>query len=487
MKSLNKVKLFFALLFLILSANYTSAQVGINTTTPDASAMLDISSTEKGMLAPRMTTVQRLAITTPAESLLVFDTTEKAFYFYNTSTVSWIKLANENKRNNYKLVKSVADLAAESTAGGADGYLLNTNTFYEINGTITLIKPIILNNAYVSGLDANEDILSFPGGTIFQGNTGGSIKNVTLSGARAFNITGPGIATSSSLLVQNTIIVGMTTSVGTISGLGLYYGGIVQFVSNANGITYSNIGNCLLDNQAWLSSNNGTFETFTGTFGLLEKGSGFSTVDGADIALDVSAAGLTVGTGTVEGTVFSGTTTAPGGYIKGYAAAQTYTGYNFSNTWTVNSPGIPRESDAVATGNLYYQNSAVVILSSTAPFKLPVETNSIRLFRTAEGAGADSENRLIYRGERRRALNVLGALSFTATSGSRYVFSIYKNGVKVVGSEVVADVTTTNARQSVSIIGTVDVVKNDYIEIYMQKPAGGSEQILITSYNLIFN
>lgn len=474
-------------LSLLFSTQYTIAQVGINTTTPDVSSVLDVSATTKGMLAPRMTTVQRLAILTPAESLLVFDTTEKAFYFYNTSTVSWVKLANENKRNNYKLIKSVSDLAAEASAGGAAGYLLNTNTFYEINGTITLVKPIILNNAYVSGLDANEDILSFPGGTVFQGSTGGSIKNVTLSGARAFNITGPGIATSSSLLVQNTIIVGMTTSVGSISGLGLYYGGIVQFVSNANGITYSNIGNCLLDNQAWLSSNSGTFETFTGTFGLLEKGSGFSTVAGAAIAMDVSTAGLAVGTGTLEGTVFSGTTTAPGGYVKGYAPAQTYTGYNFSNTWTVNSPGIPNESDAVATGNLYYQSSAVVNVNNTTPFKLPVDTNSIRLFRTAEGAGANSENRLIYRGEGRRALNVLGALSFTATAGSRYTFSIYKNGAKVVGSDVEADVLVTNARQSVSILGTVDVAKNDYIEIYVQKTTAGTEQFLITTYNLIFN
>jgi hypothetical protein len=52
------------------------AQVGINTdgTSPDASAMLDVKSTSKGLLIPRLTTAQRLAIGSPAEGLMVYDT-----------------------------------------------------------------------------------------------------------------------------------------------------------------------------------------------------------------------------------------------------------------------------------------------------------------------------------------------------------------------------------------------------------------------------
>lgn len=60
------------LLFCVYQTAFTQG-VGINTT-PDPSAMLDVSSTDKGMLVPRMTTAQRLAIPSPAESLLVFDT-----------------------------------------------------------------------------------------------------------------------------------------------------------------------------------------------------------------------------------------------------------------------------------------------------------------------------------------------------------------------------------------------------------------------------
>jgi hypothetical protein len=68
----------------ILFALALNAQnVGINTTTPDNSAVLDVSATDKGMLVPRMTTTQRTAITSPATGLLVFDSDLKVFYFYN--------------------------------------------------------------------------------------------------------------------------------------------------------------------------------------------------------------------------------------------------------------------------------------------------------------------------------------------------------------------------------------------------------------------
>ena len=65
-----------------------SQNIGINATgaTPNASAMLDVSSTTKGMLIPRMTTVQRSAIAGPAEGLQVYDTDLKSFlYLVNTT------------------------------------------------------------------------------------------------------------------------------------------------------------------------------------------------------------------------------------------------------------------------------------------------------------------------------------------------------------------------------------------------------------------
>ena len=83
-----------------LIINFTSsAQVGIGTSTPDGSSILDLTSTSQGVLAPRMTSAQRTAIASPAEGLLVFDTDESSFYFFNAS--SWTKLIGENRVNDY--------------------------------------------------------------------------------------------------------------------------------------------------------------------------------------------------------------------------------------------------------------------------------------------------------------------------------------------------------------------------------------------------
>lgn len=70
----------FVLFTFVISAAY--AQVGIGTTTPDASAALEVSSADKGFLMPRMTTAQREAIANPAEALKVYDTDTQSFWSY---------------------------------------------------------------------------------------------------------------------------------------------------------------------------------------------------------------------------------------------------------------------------------------------------------------------------------------------------------------------------------------------------------------------
>src|ERR1700690_3869920 len=64
-----------------------SQNVSINATgsMPDTSAMLDVSSSSKGFLAPRMTTAQQNAIILPATGLLIFNTTTNVF-MVNTGT-----------------------------------------------------------------------------------------------------------------------------------------------------------------------------------------------------------------------------------------------------------------------------------------------------------------------------------------------------------------------------------------------------------------
>jgi hypothetical protein len=77
------------LFLLVFVSSFSFAQVGIGTTTPNANAMLEVVSSNKGVLIPRMTTSQRTAIVTPAQSLLVYDTDVSMYYYYSTSNNGW--------------------------------------------------------------------------------------------------------------------------------------------------------------------------------------------------------------------------------------------------------------------------------------------------------------------------------------------------------------------------------------------------------------
>lgn len=72
-----------------------NTNVGIGTISPDTSAMLDLTSTERGVLFPRMTQAQRTAIPKPATGLLVYQTDgAEGFYFYrSTGTPGWVALS----------------------------------------------------------------------------------------------------------------------------------------------------------------------------------------------------------------------------------------------------------------------------------------------------------------------------------------------------------------------------------------------------------
>src|ERR1041385_3067036 len=74
----------FIALSICPTSNLNAQGVGINPSgnNPDPSAMIDVSSTAKGALIPRMTNAERNAITSPANSLLIYNTTDKCLQMY---------------------------------------------------------------------------------------------------------------------------------------------------------------------------------------------------------------------------------------------------------------------------------------------------------------------------------------------------------------------------------------------------------------------
>ena len=67
---------------LLLMTVHALAQTGIGTVAPSASAVLDVSSTTKGLLVPRYATSAIANITSPTAGLLIYDSTAKGFYVY---------------------------------------------------------------------------------------------------------------------------------------------------------------------------------------------------------------------------------------------------------------------------------------------------------------------------------------------------------------------------------------------------------------------
>ncbi len=83
---MKKITFFSVLLFIGVQL---FAQVGINTTSPDPSSELDISSTDGGILIPRMTQTDRNLIASPAMGLMIYQTDNTpGFYYFDGS--SWV-------------------------------------------------------------------------------------------------------------------------------------------------------------------------------------------------------------------------------------------------------------------------------------------------------------------------------------------------------------------------------------------------------------
>jgi hypothetical protein len=111
----------FSIFLLAMLVNFSFAQVGINTTSPDASAELDVFSNSKGLLLPRLTTTAINTLTaTASEGLIVFNTTTKQFWGYNGT--SWQILTTSNAPTGTPVTATFASWELSGMPGGTNNF-----------------------------------------------------------------------------------------------------------------------------------------------------------------------------------------------------------------------------------------------------------------------------------------------------------------------------------------------------------------------------
>ncbi|NQU35009.1 MAG: hypothetical protein HQ521_17420 [Bacteroidetes bacterium] len=205
---MKKLILLFTIIILATTSGIT--QVAINQTgaVADPSSILDISSTDKGLLIPRVTTTQRSAIGTTQTGLLVYDTDTESFWYYDNTKATWVEIVVDGVMGIDGLSDAKTDTRSVFLGVGAgtndDG--TNNNTGIGIN---------VLNmNSY--GID-NTSV----GYLSSQKNTGGSYNVAIGFSALLENTTGiknTSIGTSANHYNQTG---NNNTAIGYKSGMGI--------------------------------------------------------------------------------------------------------------------------------------------------------------------------------------------------------------------------------------------------------------------------
>jgi hypothetical protein len=140
LKMKNKNIIYQTLLLTLFSISISYSQgVAINEEDKEAnpSAILDISSNKKGVLIPRMTEVQRNAIASPAEGLMIYQTDGDKGFYYWTADLNWVAIGkNTLPKTSIVLSKIPNNSTIES---GGFGYLGKASlNFSEVIGQETI-------------------------------------------------------------------------------------------------------------------------------------------------------------------------------------------------------------------------------------------------------------------------------------------------------------------------------------------------------------
>ncbi|MDB5202972.1 MAG: hypothetical protein JWQ27_2381 [Ferruginibacter sp.] len=230
------------LCFLLLAIGHLqiicAQSVAINNTNtgPASSAILDVSSTQKGLLIPRMSTTERTGIATPNNGLLVFDNDTNSFWFYGNS--AWTQISTSN--SGWNLSGNTAT-SAGSFIGTTDNLPLRFKTNNQWSGEINPLTT----NIFLGPLSGNASV------------TG--VANTAIGGSSLGNNTSG----------QFNVSFGINTMANNLSGS--YNAAIGERVLQFNTGSY----NTGLGAEALRNNSNGTNNVAVGSFALYNNTQGF--------------------------------------------------------------------------------------------------------------------------------------------------------------------------------------------------------------------
>src|SRR6476661_5090251 len=227
----NACKALLLVLLLGGSLPVVGQSVGINdsNSSADNSAVLDVQSTSKGMLIPRMLTTQRTGISAPATGLLVFDTTTNSFWFY-TGT-AWTELVSGT-------VSQIAD---------ADN---NTKVQTEKNANEDVVRVDIAGTEHLKITSGGHLQTMNTGQSVFLGENAGAADDLTNNAnvAVGYNALQTNTTGSDNIALGRQAMTGSTGS----NSIGIGYNALV---ANTSGNTNAALGYNILTSNTTGSGN----------------------------------------------------------------------------------------------------------------------------------------------------------------------------------------------------------------------------------------
>lgn len=257
-----------------------NGNVGIGTSSPHSSAALEVKSTSKGVLIPRMTKSQRDGINSPATGLLIYQTNNDAGFYYYTGT-TWSSLsgssgpvnANKTLSNltaptsvNVDLLPATGSISLGSSVSSWKNLNLNGDIFVDGNRVLTFPTP---TNGFSGNFSGNPTASGVENTGIGYSTlyflTSGNYNTATGSYALSFNTIGEhNTATGRASLYYNTsgnenTAVGAYTLYSNTSGTDNTAVGISSLYSNTFGF-----GNSALGYRTLYTNTSGHYNTAMG-------------------------------------------------------------------------------------------------------------------------------------------------------------------------------------------------------------------------------